>query len=1524
DRVVYRPDGQLEFLERLDHQVKIRGRRIELGEIEAALRAVDGVTDAAAQAVPGSAGRKRLVGYLVGPATVEHVRAALGEVLPAYMVPAEFVALDALPLTPNGKVDRKALPAPASTQAPVTGGRAPRTPAEKVLCAAFAEVLSLPSAAADDDFFTLGGDSISSIQLVSRARAAGLALTPRDVFTRKTPAALAAAAQQVRTTATAGTDDGVGELELLPIAHQLKEDGGAVAGPVGSFAQYVVVQVPHDVDATRLTLALRAVVDRHDALRMRLDVPVEGLWNLRIRPQGTVDAAPLVTEEVVAADVNVAELAAAAQVRLDPTEGTLLQAVLLKAGAGQPRRLLLMVHHLAVDGVSWRILLPDLAAAWQAVAAGRAPELAPVGTSYRRWSRMLADEARAASRTRELPLWTEVARGPEPLLGTRGLDPVRDTYGTARRLRLVLPTEQTSALLTDVAGAFHAEINDVLLTGLALAVADWRRRKENTGPIPDTLIELEGHGREHLSDDADLSRTVGWFTSAFPVRLAPGTLDWDEIWAGGPAVGAALKRIKEQLRAIPDHGIGHGLLRHLNPQTSTLLAKFPRPQLGFNYMGRFSAAGAANWTLSGDSSAVGTAAAPDMPLQHVLEVTPVTEDRPDGPHLVADWLWAGGILSDEDARDLAHTWFRALELLVAHAARPGAGGRVPSDLPLVSLTQDELDTYESEAGPSGLHDVLPLAPLQKGLLFLSEYDREGVDAYVLQLGLELGGSLDPATLRAACAALLHRHPNLRAAFRHREAGDPVQLIPNAVDVPWRELDLTEADETASDRLADEERERRFDLSRGPLMRFVLARTGTDRHRFIWTIHHSLVDGWSMPLLLKELFTLYAHGARATELPDVVPYRDYLAFLDAQDAEAARGAWKEALLGLDGPTRVAPEAAGRAAVAADTVESAVPEQLADGLTRWARSRGMTLNTVFQGCWAVLLGSLTGRDDIVFGAVTSGRPAEIPGIENMIGLFLNTVPVRVRTRPEQSLADLLAGIQGRQSELLPYEHIGLAEIQNQAGLGDLFDTVLLFENFPLDEASVRDAASGLELLDAEARDGRHYPLSLAVLPGPGGRLGLRFDYAPDLFAREDIERLADRLLHLLATVITSADKPLAGVGVLSAAESRRLLVEWNDTERGGGFADVVERVRDTAVRRPDAVAVVDGEVTVTYGELAHWSDLLAQRLAFAGVDTGSLVAVLSEPGARYVGGVLGVLAAGGAWLPLDVDAPLARQEGLLSDSGARVLLVGPGQRERAEEIAAAYDGELQLVLLDGEFDSDSTDLSALGPLRGSGDDLAYVIYTSGSTGRPKGAMVHRRGMVNHLLAKVEDLGLSSADSLIHNAPVTFDISVWQMLAALMVGGTTRVVDRATAGDPDALFGVATAGRVTVLEVVPSLLRAALDAWEATGGFPVLSDLRHLVVTGEALPADVCRRWFARYPCIPLVNAYGPTECSDDVTHAVLTPDSELGTRVPIGRVVRNTRLYVLDDALRLVPVGTPGELYVAGTGVGRGYLGDPGRT
>ena len=1056
DRARHRPDGQLEFIERRDHQVKIRGRRVELGEIEAALLAVPGVTDCAAVLSAGPADvPSRLVGYIVGTDDTETVRAALADNLPGHMVPSALVVLEALPLTANKKLDRKALPSPPDGSTS-SSRRGPRNSVEESLCTAFAKVLGVPRVCIDDDFFAFGGDSIGSIQVVAAARRAGLLISPRDVFAAKTVEALAAVAGRASGRPLGVRDDGVGPLELTPIMRQLHGEGG----PVGRFSQSVVVALPPGVDAGRLALALQAVIDHHDVLRMRLAVSPGGDWVIETRPPGSVQAADLIRRVEVttaadmggtaaeqAADVNsaVAEQATSAEARLDPWSGVMIQAVVIDAAASAtmtdapadvPGRLLLVVHHLAIDGVSWRILIPDLAAAWRAVVAGSEVALDPVATSFRRWARTLAEQARTADRAAELPLWTAMLGGQPPALGDRALDPAMDDHSTARRLRLVLPKEQAAALLTQVPARFHAEINDVLLTGLALAVADWRLRHGMHGG--GTVIELEGHGREQITPDLELSRTVGWFTSAFPVCLDPGELDWDEVWAGGPAVGKALKRVKEQLRALPDHGLGYGLLRYINPQTGPELARLARPQIGFNYMGRFATTDAAgDWSLTGDDALVRTGADPRMPLPHALEVMPFTEDGPGGPRLIANWTWAGRLLADHDAHDIARTWFRALSALIAHAEGPGTGGKTASDLTLSTLTQEEIDDLEGELRRWGtsLADIAPLAPLQEGLLFLAEHNRRGPDVYSVQLVADVEGSVDPARLRRAVAGLLGRHANLRACFRFRGSGEPVQVIPAGAVLPVREADLCGVAgaerEAVFWRLADAERVRRFDLARPPLLRLMLVRLGERRFRLVWTCHHIVVDGWSMPVLMTELFTLYERGGDGGALPRVRPYRDYLGWLAGQDRQAARQAWRRALAGLGEPTRVGPAGGAGVAVLPESVVVELPQRLTEMVTAWARGRGLTVNTVLQGCWAVLVGALTGRQDVVFGATSSGRPPEIAGVEAMVGLFVNTLPVRVRLDPAVSVADLLAGLQDQQSALLPHGHLGLAEVASLAG-------------------------------------------------------------------------------------------------------------------------------------------------------------------------------------------------------------------------------------------------------------------------------------------------------------------------------------------------------------------------------------------------------------------------------------------------------------------------------------------------------------
>ncbi|WP_327228399.1 amino acid adenylation domain-containing protein [Streptomyces platensis] len=705
DLVRWRADGILEFHGRADDQVKIRGFRIEPGEVQTVLAEHPDVSQAVVMAREDRPGKHQLVAYVVLTESSpvprgQELRAHLAAQMPEFMVPAAVVVLDGLPLTANGKVDRKALPAPDFSAE--TGSQAPRTPREKLLCGLFAEVLGLDAVGVEDDFFALGGDSIIAIQLVARARAAGVVFTPRDVFTRQTVAGLAGVAEDVgEGVPTEPAGSGVGEVPLTPIVEWLQERGGTVDG----FSQSMLLRVPAGLGEQRLADALQMVLDRHDVLRMSVATGPDGAWSSVVGPPGAVRAGDCVSRVDVAGVEGAAlravmgERGRAAQGQLDPAAGVMVRAVWFDAGPGVSGRLLLVVHHLAVDGVSWRILVPDLATAWEAVAAGRPVTLEPVGTSYRRWAQDLVAAAAKPGVVGDLPYWQEVLSGSDPLLGGRVLDPARDVLGGTRHVTVRLPVEVTSAVLTAVPAAFRGGVNDVLLTALVLAVQRWRvRRGEGAGSA--VRIAVEGHGREEqVVAGAELSRTMGWFTSLFPVRLDTGAVDWEELRAGGPVLGTALKLVKEQLRAVPGNGIGFGLLRYLNPQTRPVLEALPMPELGFNYLGRLgSATDTGDWTPAWDSDAFVSEDDPDMPVVHTVEVNAITQESDRGPTLTATWTWPESLLTEGEVRELADTWFEALEGLARYAEAADSGGMTPSDVPLTSLSQKQIEQLEAKWG----------------------------------------------------------------------------------------------------------------------------------------------------------------------------------------------------------------------------------------------------------------------------------------------------------------------------------------------------------------------------------------------------------------------------------------------------------------------------------------------------------------------------------------------------------------------------------------------------------------------------------------------------------------------------------------------------------------------------------------------------------------------------------------------------------------------------------------------------------
>ncbi|THC44765.1 non-ribosomal peptide synthetase [Streptomyces sp. A1499] len=1027
-----RADSTIEYLGRTDDQVKIRGFRIEPGEIESALGAHEAVADAAVLVHDKPSGGKDLVGYVVpadgATADPAELRSFVAERLPQYMVPVAVLVLDAFPMTANGKLDRRALPVPDLNAA--AGSRAARTPAERTLCAVFARVLGLPEVGAEAGFFDLGGDSIQATQLVAQSRTAGLVFTVRDVFTHQTAAGIAQVARPAdEEAATAVADVGTGAIAALPVLERQRLLGGS---PVG-FDLSATVGLPTGIDEAGLTATLQAVVDTHDALRTRLVTGPDGRWSLHAAAAG----APRIADILRRVDITgldeadrhtlITEETTAAKRRLDPAAGAMLQPVWFDAGPERAGRLLLAVHHFAVDGVSWRILLSDVAAAWEAVSAGHPPALAPVTTSLRGWAEQIATGSAVARHRPELPVWQDVLRDTEPLVAGE-LDPERDVTGTEGRLSVTLSAEDCAPLLAEAPAALRSSIQDVLLTALGLAVRRWRSRPGGPAAPGEgaVVLDVESHGRhEHLADGADLSRTVGWFTSVHPVRLDAPALPWRHITRGGDELAAAVVRTGECLRAVPDNGLGFGLLRYLDPRTAPQLAALPAPQLLFNYLGRVPVTDEERpWLPLRDDTAPGTSGL--RPLSHPLEVNAITQDGPDGPRLVANWTWASSLLGEDEVRDLADAWFDALRALTRCAAGVRNGAvTLPrrKDTPAAAFGAADLLTAPIPRADHGQGAGLSFGQLE----FLLQPVGPNHAHHAVITAFRVRGELDATALRRALDDLVRRHDILRT--RYVQQGSATRQF--ADGRPQWPLDTVElrafAEAEQRERLhalLTAETKKTFRIEDGDLVRGLLVRLADQEHALVLVAHHILVDHWGFLVVFDELAKLYeAHAAgRPPRLPEVmVQHLDYAAWEQGLLAEGALDEhiehWRTE---LDGAARTldfeAPPHQLDDFIEGFSCSVVVDAEVMTAVKEAARREGVTLFMMLMSAFHVLLHSYSGATDIAVSHPLAGR--ERPETESMVGPFINIILNRSRMADDPTFHELVQRV--LQGELDAYSH------------------------------------------------------------------------------------------------------------------------------------------------------------------------------------------------------------------------------------------------------------------------------------------------------------------------------------------------------------------------------------------------------------------------------------------------------------------------------------------------------------------------
>ena len=1516
-----RADGAIDFLGRLDQQVKLRGLRIEPGEIEAALRRQAGVADAVV-ILAKDLGAPRLVAYVVAKqgesvqgAALQH---ALAQQLPAHMVPSAIALLDALPLMRNGKVDRAALPAIGAEENEQR--LAPRNDAEHLLLALWKAVLGRDGLGVEDDFFAAGGDSILSLQLIARARAQGWLLTPRQVFEHPTIARLARVMRPL--------EDGGGEVlaevrDALPLTPVQAWFFSRYPDGEPHWNQSVLLDVRGELEADALERALTALVARHDALRLRFERHPDG-WSQRVladAPPGLLSVSDLrdTGNGLDAPDGWQAALAAQGQIAqqsLDPQAGRLVRAVYFKvpstahrvAQATASGRLLLVIHHLAVDGVSWRILLADLQEAYAATLARKPPVLG-AGTPWSVWAdgqRKAVSDARVST---ALHAWQGVLAGATP-----GLPAPRGTSASSRQIDWRLDAAATAALRHAAPRAYRLGIDELLLTALTRTLA-------NALGSSGVLLALEGHGREpqavlaangHSVPGADLSRTVGWFTTRYPVWL-PAQPEADDA--------AALVSTKERLRSLPDKGVSWGWLHaYGTPAVHAALSGLPAPRISFNYLGQFDQSLAAEGPFGFASEPAGNPQPDDEPLVYALDLNGMIV----GDCLSLGWRYDPAVLAQADVEALLAAFDREVASLVAHCAdaTPRASA---SDFPLAALTQRELDALGLPL--AAIEDLYPATPLQQGLIFHSLMEP---GAYLNRKRLTLRGTLDVDAMRFAWRTVVARHAVLRTRFVRAHGGAMLQAVYAQVPEPFVVHDWSERNdyEDAFTRWFEFEAPHRVDLDAAPLMHVALIKRPDGAHDLAWINHHALSDGWSSAQLLGELSRAYRAASRGETLvlDPVVPYRSYLEWLREQPDAGTW--WRARLTRVDRPALLLDSVPSLPETARTSRGAHAPTRAVFGhraqtldiglgaaLAQAAQTCGVTLNTLIQGAWALLLARFGNRRQVGFGVTVAGRPADLAGSASIQGLFINSLPLWVDVPAQQPVADWLRELQTYNVELRQAGHAPLSSIQQWAGpsFGTLFDSLLVFENYPVDPA-LNDGSLGLSVASSESFERTHYALTLGIVPGE--RIALEWSWDAERIPETTLSVLQSAYVDLLAQLarvqtLQTQDAPLAALRVAG----RSALSGAATGAAAHAYRPFVTRFEAAVRQQPDALAVHCDGATLSYLELNQWVNRIAHRLTAVGVKRETRVGVCVERSPALIAALLGVMKAGAAYVPLDPAYPRERLRDMIDDARLTTLVTDAGTRAtHAELFASTVCAEVRVDETSGEREHDPECQLHL-------EQLAYVIYTSGSTGKPKGVAISHGALSLHLDDFIAENGLCATDRVLQFSTVNFDSAVEHIFASLAVGAALELRGPVLWSGAE-FTRVLKERRVTVADLPTGYWKQwAQQLPDDTAGLA----LRRVTVGGEALPGNAVAQWFAGpLADIVLVNTYGPTEATVTASGQPVTAGHAESIAVPVGAPWASRIYRILDADGEPAAEGGLGELCIGGATLARGYLGRAAQT
>ncbi len=1491
----------LEFIGRVDRQVKIRGFRIELNEIESVIKQLM-INDCVVIAHGGSSDSKKLCAYIEAKSDVYQESQILTHIkqhLPSYMVPARIVFLDQLPLTKNGKIDQRRLPEIKNIFG-LTGYISDdnihpenRDQILKNIRNIWSNLLALDSSDISEGshFFESGGDSIVAIQLVAKASEIGIALSVQQIFKNPVLSDMAAQATPADTKHELDCKHH-GNVNLSPIQHWFFEHFNDYPN---HWNQSVLLTVPKDLSLTKMRNAIRLLSQHHDLLRARF-TRQGNTWKQFITPWDPLyDIKEVLLGTYVDNWRQRLELACdLEQKSLDISSGDLLHMVHFKLPEQEHAdRLLIVCHHLIIDGVSWRIFLSDLMKAYRDAASFSRTH------SYRQWRQVLS--SRIAEFKRELSFWQQQCLPTNTDLHCDVSLP--NTITDEQKVVCKLSTKETENLIYKTPLAYNSNVEQAILTATLIALSEWID-SENI------RIDMEGHGRNGHADQLDLSNTLGWFTAIYPVRFS--SIQIHDIIE-------TLKSVKEQIKSVPQGGVGYGVLKYLSGDSCIIrqLTHEDNAPISFNYMGQVRTDEDSEFDIATESPGLGND--PRQKRSHILAIGGIIKNERLNLHC----HYNEKLHSRQEIQKMLDNTTQILRELITHCTTNPLSGATPSDFPeYPGLQQHKLDQLWQFAQKTPERGrILAIGQLtgpQQGMIYHSQMNSHEVH-YIEQLSYRISGPLDIKKLKNAWQFVIDKHDIFRVEFLGLDTNNPFQVIREYTDLSWIETDFCTVDTVDHakklEQLIKQDRMQPFQFEKAPLMRLRLCIESKSSAVLTWTYHHALMDGWSMPLVFKSLFLAYSSSLNESDPSKAAPsFRRYLHWLGEQDKNKAKIFWNEYLKGFTSPTPIVVRK-----TKSDTNPSGAHEfnrslrtSVYAQLQTLSKHHGVTLNSICQTAWAALLSRYSGEEDILFAITSSGRPGNIEGINDIVGPFINTLPVRINISNEMSLGELLSQVHIQQANLDQYGYLSLTDIQSESEVPNgvnLFESIFAFENYPIDDA-MKENPLPITFQPLDWKSQTNFPLT--IIWAPGETLKLKIQFAKQHFDFATVNRLVDHYISIIEAMARQ-EHPLK-VNLLSDSEQQQMQ-EWNNTKHPYDETQCIHQlISEQAIKTPDAIALYFEQHCISYRKLEQQSNALAftlhhQKLAHA----DGLIAVCLPRGINQVVACLGIMKAGGAYLPIDPKWPVERRQKLLNKGQATAIITTPEINQELNTNLTMIDpAEVPVfashMILDIKVNS---------------KNLAYVIFTSGSTGEPKGVMIEHRSVVNTFIDINARFRVLPEDRVLAVSALTFDLSVYDLLGVLCCGAAAVLPNDNEATNSQSWARLIKQHNVTIWDSVPQLMSILLEEAESNEEINIRS-LRTIMMSGDWIPLDLPERIKNLLPEASVNSLGGATEGSIwSITYPIEQHDPQWRS-IPYGKPMANQQFHIFDDHGQPCPIGVPGHLYIGGVGVARGYWADPERT